>query len=85
MGSIHMHPLNLAMEVVEAGFKIQTTSWIFGMLVRSLRNRMYKITQLQRKDKYGVLQKREEERNHVCNMWRRYKWSTIQSHLDKYD
>jgi hypothetical protein len=61
MGSINMHPLNLAMEVVEAGFKIQTTSWFFGMLVTSLRNCMYKITQLQRKDKYGVLQKREEE------------------------
>jgi hypothetical protein len=68
------------MEVVEVSFKIQTTSWIFGMFVTFLRNHMYKITQLQRKDKYGVLQKKGK-RNHLCNMWRRCKQSTIQSHF----
>lgn len=31
------------------------------MLLTSLRNDMYRITQLERKDKYGVLKKGEEE------------------------
>lgn len=48
--------LNSTMKVIiETSSKIQTTSWMFGVLVTSLKNDMYGITQLSKIGKFGVL------------------------------
>jgi hypothetical protein len=43
--------------IIETSSKIQTTSWMFGVLVTSLKNHRYGITQLCKKGKFGVLLK----------------------------
>ncbi len=40
--------------------KIQVVSQMFGVLVTSLQNHLYRITQSRKKGKLGVLQKKEE-------------------------
>lgn len=49
--------LNLTMDVVEGGNKIQIASYVFGVHVTSLTNNMYGITQSHIKGKFEVLQK----------------------------
>lgn len=49
--------LNLTMDVIEGGNKIQIASRMFGVHVTSHVNHMYGITQSHRKNKSRVLQK----------------------------
>jgi hypothetical protein len=50
--------LNSTMKVInETSSKIQTTSWMFGVLVTSLKNHRHGITKLCKIGEFGVLQK----------------------------
>jgi len=46
------------MEAMQAGSKIKTTSWMFGMLVILLQNQIYEITWSWKRGKVGVLHKK---------------------------
>jgi hypothetical protein len=47
--------LNLAMEVIELGFKIQIVSHMFGVLITLFKNHLYGVMQSRKKGKANML------------------------------